>query len=88
MPNPVVWLLDKNVVRRAIEGIGASLVAVPLTTEQSLPLRLLRRGRRTNVRMMIAPETANILSRSRHLLSVRLFLRETEVIRRGRYFQR
>jgi hypothetical protein len=37
MPDPgLVWLLDKNVVRKAIEGIGALLVAVPLTTEQSL----------------------------------------------------
>ena len=62
MPNPVVWLLDKNVVRRAIEGIGASIIAVPLTTEKSEALRLLRWGKRNNVRMMIAPETANILS--------------------------
>jgi len=28
MPGPApVWLLDKNVVRKAIEGIGASLIA-------------------------------------------------------------
>ncbi len=88
MPNPVVWLLDKNIVRRAIEGIGASIIAVPLTTEKREALRLLRWGKRNNVRMMISPETANILSRRSHLLSVHLFLREVDVILRGRYFQR
>lgn len=46
MPDPTpVWLLDKNVVRRAIEGIGTLLVAAPLTAEQSLAIRLLRRGK-------------------------------------------
>lgn len=89
MPNPApVWLLDKDVVRRAIEGIGASLVAAPLTTEQSLALRLLRRGKQAHVLMMITPETANILSRRSNRLEVRLFLHEVAVIRRGRYFER
>jgi hypothetical protein len=88
MPNLVAWLLDKNVVRRAIEGIGASIIALPLTTQKSEALRLLRWGKRNNIRMMIAPETANILSRRNHLLSVQLLLREVDVILRGRYFQR
>lgn len=88
MPNLVAWLLDKNVVRRAIEGIAASMVAVPLTTEKSEALRLLRWGKRNNIRMMIAPEIANILSRRDHLLSVQLLRREVDVILRGRYFQR
>lgn len=89
MPEPApVWLLDKNVVRRAIEGIGASLVAVPLTTEQSLAVRLLIRSKRTDTPVMITPETANILSRRSGVLGVRLFLNEVEVVRRGRYFKR
>ena len=41
MPDPALaWLLDKAVIRRAVEGISASLVATPLSTEQSLTLRL------------------------------------------------
>lgn len=89
MPEPApVWLLDKNVVRRAIEGIGASLVAVPLTTEQSLAIRLLIRGKQTRTPIMITPETANILTRRRAVLGVRLFLNEVKVVRRGRYFKR
>lgn len=83
-----VWLLDKNVVRRAIEGIGASLVAVPLTTQQGLAIRLLRRGIRTDVSMTITPETANILSRRSDALEVRIFLDRVSVMRRGRYFKR
>ncbi len=82
------WLLDKNVVRRAIEGIGASLVAVPLSTEQGLAIRLLRRGIRTDISMMIAPETANILSRRSDVLEVRIFFEGVSVMRRARYFKR
>ncbi len=89
MPSPTpVWLLDKNVVRRAIEGIGALLVAAPLTAEQSLAVRLLRRGKQANIPMRITPETANILSRRSNIREVSLFLNEVEVIQRGRYFKR
>lgn len=49
MLSQVVWLLDKNVVRRIIEGIGALLVAAPLTIEQSESLRLLWIGKRNHV---------------------------------------
>lgn len=87
MLNPApVWLLDKNVVRRAIEGIGASLVASPLTAQQSLALRLLRRGKQANVVVMITPEVGNILSCRSNILEVPLFLREVDTLRRGRYF--
>lgn len=73
MPNPTpVWLLDKNVVRRAIEGIGTLLVAAPLTAEQSLAIRLLRRGKRANIPLRITPETANILARRSNIREVYL----------------
>jgi hypothetical protein len=83
-----VWLLDKNVVRRTIEGIGASLTAVPLTTEQSLAVGLLMRGKQVKASLCIVPETANILSRRRSALAIRLFLAEVSVMRQGRYFKR
>ena len=89
MPDPALaWLLDKAVIRRAVEGISASLVATPLSTEQSLALRLLRRGAQTAVLLLITPETANILFHLDHLLAVRLLLNEVTPIRRGRYFAR
>ena len=89
MPDPTLaWLLDKAVIRRAVEGISASLVATPLSTEQSLALRLLRRGVQTSVLLLITPETANILLHRGHLLAVRLLLNEVTPIRRGRYFVR
>jgi len=89
MPGPApVWLLDKNLVRKAIEGIGASLIAAPLTGQQSMALRLLMRSRRAGIRVMITPEIANILSHHSDLLEVQLFLAEVEVMRRGRYFNR
>jgi hypothetical protein len=80
-----VWLLDKNVVRKAIEGIGALLIAVPLTTEQSLAVGLFMWGKRVNASLCIVPEIANILSRRRTALEVRLFLTEVAVLHRGRY---
>jgi hypothetical protein len=83
-----VWLLDKNVVRRTIEGIGASLTAGPLTTEQSLAVGLLMRGKQVKASLCIVPETANILSRRRSALAIRLFLAEVSVMRQGRYFKR
>ncbi|MBM4460171.1 MAG: hypothetical protein FJ011_20810 [Chloroflexi bacterium] len=84
----LAWLLDKSVVRRAAEGISASLAAAPLTVEQSLALRLLRRGAQTSALVLITPETANILLHRAQLLAVRLLLNDVTPIRRGRYFSR
>jgi hypothetical protein len=88
MPNPtLVWLLDKNVVRRATEGIAAALTDRVLTLEQSQIVRLIALGKQRDIVLSITPETANILER-RHAASVRLFLEQTSVWQRGRYFQR
>ncbi len=84
----LVWLLDKNVIRRAVEGIGKSLVEGVLSSEGSLAIRLLVRGIRTGARSMITPEAANILNRHNYLLPVRLFMAEVKVMCRSRYFKR
>ncbi len=84
----LVWLLDKNVIWRAIEGLGKSLAGGALASEESLAVRLLTRGKRTGARPMITPEAANILSRRSYLLPVRLFMAEVEVMCRSRYFKR
>jgi len=89
MPDPtLVWLLDKNVVRRATEGIAAALAARALTSEQSQVIRLIALGKQFDIILVITPETANILERRQVSPGVRLFLEQTSVWRRGRYFSR
>ena len=84
----LVWLLDKNVARRATEGIAAALAARALTSEQSQVIRLIVSGKQSNALLAITPETANILERRQANLSIQLFLAQVSVWRRGRYFSR
>ena len=89
MPNPtLVWLLDKNVVRRATEGIAATLAPRVLTYEQSQVIRLVVLAKQAQAALVITPETANILERLIASPGVRLFLDEVSVWRRGRYWMR
>jgi hypothetical protein len=83
----LTWLLDKNVARRAIEGISAALTARALTYEQSEAVRLITLSRRAGIILAITPEAANILEQ-RPGTAIRLFLREVASWRRGRYWTR
>ena len=88
MPSPTLtWLLDKNVARRAIEGISAAVTARALTSEQSEAIRLITLSKQVGITLAITPEAANILGR-RSSLAIRLFLREVATRRRGRYWMR
>lgn len=88
MPAPTLtWLLDKNVARRAIEGVSAALTERALTYEQSEAIRLITLSRQAGITLAITPEAANILER-RPGTAIRLFLREVAPWRRGRYWAR
>ncbi len=59
MPAPTLtWLLDKNVARRAVEGISAAVTARALTYEQSEAIRLITLSRQAGITLAITPEAA------------------------------
>jgi hypothetical protein len=81
-------LLDKNVVRRAIEGIGKTQIGRTLTDEELAALRLLLASEQDAVTLSISVEVQHILLRYRESASVQLFHTYVSVLHPVRYFKR
>ena len=79
------YLLDKNVVRRIVEGLTHP---DRLTDEEATAIALWRALRRSRNRMFISAETANIMGRFSTWREIRLFLDTVETMYAGRYFKR
>lgn len=82
------YLLDKNVIRRAIAGIAKAELGRPLTREEDDCLFLLHEARKGNLRLFISIEAFNILQRLSERVEVQVFLASTEIMQAGRYFKR
>jgi hypothetical protein len=82
------YLLDKNVIRRAITGIAGAQFGRPLTLEEDDCLSLLHEARKSNLHLFISIEAFNILQRLSKQLEVQVFLASTEILQAGRYFKR
>ncbi len=81
-------LLDKNVVRRAIEGIGKTQIDYNLNDNERSSLSLLLAGEQTDLDLFISIEMANILARYGAHPDVQVFLRFITVMQPTRYFKR
>lgn len=81
-------LLDKNVVRRAIEGIGKTQFGRPLTNEERSALRLLLAAEQGRLELFISIEMQHILDRYGDHPDVQVFRRFVQVLRPARYFKR
>jgi len=81
-------LLDKNVVRRAVEGIGKAQIGQPLTNEERASLELLLAAERSELTLFISIEMWHILDRYGDHPDVQIFLRFVQVLRPARYFKR
>jgi hypothetical protein len=79
------YLLDKNVVRRIVEGLTHP---DRLTDEEGIAIALWRALRESSNRMFVSDETANILGRFFARREVRLFLDTVETMYAGKYFKR
>lgn len=82
------YLLDKNIVRKAISGLvrlQAGLAPADVEIDVLSLLWLANEGKFTAT---ISPETANVLRRYAGHPTIDLILIQTEVLRRGRYFKR
>jgi hypothetical protein len=82
------YLLDKNVIRRAIAGIAKAELGRPLTREEDDCLSLLHEARTGKLRLFISIEAFNILQRLSERVEVQVFLASTEIMQVGRYFKR
>lgn len=83
-----IYLLDKNVARKTIVGIGRVARGMVPRLEEVFCLLLLRAAEQGQFAAYIAPETFNILQRMRHQVEVPPFLTQVKVIQAGRYFKR
>jgi len=83
-----VYLLDKNVARKTIVGIGRVERGMVPRLEEVFCLLLLRAAEQGRFIAYITPETFNILQRTRHRAEVPPFLTQVEVMQSGRYFKR
>ena len=83
-----VYLLDKNVARKTIVGIGHVEQGTVPRLEEVLCLLLLRAAEQGRFIAYITPETFNILQRMRHRAEVLPLLSQVEVMQAGRYFKR
>lgn len=81
-------LLDKNVVRRAIEGIAKTSVRQILTQEEFVSLRLLFTAEQTQIPLFISIETHHILERYGPHPDIEVFRRFVRVLYPARYFKR
>lgn len=81
-------LLDKNVVRRAIEGIAQAQFGDNVTHEQLVALTLLRFAQQQGITLFISIEVENILARYGLHPDIQVFLRFVTVMRPARYFRR
>jgi hypothetical protein len=81
-------LLDKNVVRRAIEGIGKTQIGQPLTDEGLASLRLLLAADQGLFALFISIEMQHILDRYGNHPDIQVFRRFVRVMRPARYFKR
>ncbi len=82
-------LLDKNVVRRAIQGIAKTqLVGYPLTGEERASLELLLAAEQGKLRLFISIEAQHLLGHYSDHPDVQVFLRFVQVLRPARYFKR
>jgi hypothetical protein len=79
------YLLDKNVVRRIVEGL---IHPDRLTDEEATAIALWRALRQSKSPMFISAETANIIGRFSAWREIRLFLDTVEVMYAGKYFKR
>ena len=84
----LVYLLDKDVARKTIVGIGRVERGVVPRLEEVLCLLLLRAAEQGRFIAYITPETFNILQRMRHRAEVPPFLTQVEVMQAGGYFRR
>lgn len=82
------YLLDKNVVRRTIEGIARVQRGEPLRPDQAVCLTLLHASAQDWFTAYITPQSLHILERLTARDEVRDFLDEVEIIQVGRYARR
>jgi len=86
MLSPVpTYLLDKNVVRRIIEGL---IHPGRFTDEEATAIALWRALRQSKSPMFISAETANIMGWFSTWREIRLFLDTVETMYAGKYFKR
>jgi len=79
------YLLDKNVVRRIVEGLTHP---DELADEEVTAIALWRALRQSKSRMFVSAETANIMGRFSTWREIRLFLDTVEIMNAGKYFKR
>jgi hypothetical protein len=83
-----VYLLDKSVVRRTIEGLARVYRGQPLRPDQAACLTLLYAGVQDRFTAYITPQSLHIMERLSARDEVRDFLEEVEVIQATRYARR
>jgi len=89
MSAPMLYLLDKNVVRRSVEGLAGLADRRILTSEEVLALQFLEMAGRLGHRLFIAPASHNILTiRFASRPETRVFLQQVEVLHPTRYCRR
>ncbi len=82
------YLLDKNVVRRTIEGIARVQRSQSLRSDQAVCVALLHACAQDRFVAYITPQSLHILERLTARNEVRDFLDEVDVIQVGRYVRR
>ena len=83
-----VYLLDKSVARRTLEGLARVRRGQPLHPDQVVCLTLLYAGARDRFTAYITPQCLHIMERLSARDEVRDFLAEVEIIQVTRYTRR
>lgn len=80
-----IYLLDKSVVRRTVEGIARAQRGEALRAEQAVCLTVLHASAQRRLATYITPQSLHILERLPAREEVRTVLEAVEVIQVGRY---
>lgn len=89
--SPMLLLLDKNVVRRGVNGLLRLARGQESPPEEELALVLLQKAATGECKLFVAQEVVHILARKEDnstTFAVQSFLRRVSVLKRTRYFKR
>jgi hypothetical protein len=91
LSSPMLLLLDKNVVRKGVNGLLRFARGRKPLPEEELALALLQEAATGECKLFVAQEIVHILGRKEDnstTLAVQAFLKRVSVLKRTRYFKR
>ncbi len=84
----LLYLLDKNTIRRAISGSVKFQIGIRMTATEREALAFFYRAQQVGAALFMTPESFHVLQRIPPRPEIELFLERVQVLSRSRYYKR